>query len=91
MNMDEVYQQLRIFEQSLNHFADALNLAWHDIETHHNQLDPRWQDEYQRRYMALWEPLSEQLNAYRTRDLPMHLDLLKRKISLAEEYLQGPV
>ena len=92
MNMNEVYRQLMAFDQSLRQFSDALNTAWKDVEARHGQLDPMWQDDdLQKRYMALWQPLSETLSRYRTRELPVHLDHLNRKKILVEKYLNGPV
>jgi hypothetical protein len=89
MSMDDVLDQILRFEYALEQFGISLEHAWSDLQQRHEELDPDWQDDLQRRYMQIWIPIYERLSRYRTVELPDGFERIQTKERQAREYLNG--
>ncbi len=89
MSMDEVFDQMKYFHETLVEFNGNLRASMEDLTQHHNYVAPHWQDEMRREYDREWHPLEELMHNYTEREGPCYVRFLEAKLDNLYRYLYG--
>jgi len=89
MSMDEQYEQMVRFTQTLERFNEQMNASVRELEEKHNVVAPLWQDEMRKDYDREWQPLHERMVNYTRIEAQRYVDFLRTKARLLERYLRG--
>ncbi len=89
MSMDELFEQMKYFEEALVEFDNKLRVSMEDLRSHHDYVSPHWQDEMRREYDGQWNPLNEIMEHYLNREGPSYVEFLEIKLHKLYKYLYG--
>ncbi len=88
-SLDDVYEQMRLFDQALEDFNVELRTAASALEKLHDEARGLWKDEAGAAYQRAYEPLAEIMDGYLKTDAPRLEGFLEKKIRQLEQYLHG--
>lgn len=88
-NMNDQYEQMRIFRDALIRFNEQLGGSMRELESRHDHVSPHWQDDMRKEYDRQWEPLQAIMKRYLTRESRAYVEFLSIKIHALERYLYG--
>ncbi|MEO8953657.1 MAG: hypothetical protein ACR2H5_00770 [Ktedonobacteraceae bacterium] len=89
MSMDDQYKEMRRFQDEMARFNENLKASMHDLQAHHDHVDPHWHDAMRKTYDSHWEPLEQHIQQYIKREGPAYDRFLKSKIISLGRYLNG--
>jgi hypothetical protein len=87
--LDDVFEQMQIFDRALLEFNEALRLSVADLRKSDEEISALWQDEASARYRRVYEPLAESLDRYLRTDAPRFEGFLQAKVRQLGIYLHG--
>ena len=88
-SLDEVFDQMRSFQQSLKEFNDTLQHSASSLAKMHDEVSSLWRDAAALKYQSSYQPLAESLESYIRSDAPRFERFLENKIRQLEHYLTG--
>jgi predicted metal-dependent hydrolase len=88
-SLDEVYEQIRVFQRTLVEFNDEIRTSTSALAKSHETVCALWQDEAALRYRQAYEPLARSLDEYLRTSAPRFEGFLEIKLRQLERYLQG--
>jgi hypothetical protein len=87
-SLDEVYEQMRLFQRSLTGFNEEVRDSAASLAKSHEDVCGLWQDEAAQRYRQAYEPLAHSLDQYLRADAPRFERFMESKVRQLERYLQ---
>jgi uncharacterized protein YukE len=88
-SLDEVFDQMRAFEQALKEFNDAIRLSAASLAKIHDEVSSQWRDAAAAKYQLAYQPLAESLDRYVRSDAPRFERFLENKVLQLGHYLNG--
>jgi len=88
-SLDEVFEQMRLFDQALREFNAQLRASSTTLAQAHEQTTSLWKDAAALRYLQVYEPLAQSLDEYLRSGAPRFEQFLQAKIAQLEQYLNG--
>jgi uncharacterized protein YukE len=88
-SLDEVFDQMRAFQQSLKEFNDTLRFSASSLAKTHEEVSGLWRDTAAAKYQLSYQPLAESLENYIRSDAPRFERFLENKVRQLEHYLTG--
>lgn len=89
ITLDDVYEQMRAFEQALLAFNEALRVSAADLRKSDEEIAAIWRDEAAARYRQIYAPLTESLDRYIGADAPRFEHFLQAKVRQLGVFLHG--
>jgi hypothetical protein len=86
-SLDEVYEQMRVFQRTLMEFNDEIRASTAALSKAHENVCGVWQDEAGLRYRAAYEPLAHSLDNYLRANAPRFEKFMESKVGQLERYL----
>jgi hypothetical protein len=86
-SLDEVYEQMRLFQRTLTEFNAEIRASIAALSKAHENVCSIWQDEAALRYRAAYEPLAQSLDVYLRANAPRFEKFMESKIGQLERYL----
>lgn len=88
-NMNDQFEQMGYFCDALIRFNEQLQASMRELETHHEQVSPHWQDDMRKDYDRQWQPLTEMMQRYLRRESRNYVEFLTIKHHALGRYLYG--
>lgn len=88
-SLDEVYEQMRLFQRALIEFNTELRASATTLAKSHENVCGLWMDEAALRYRQAYEPLAHSLDEYLRGGAPRFEKFLESKVVQLERYLQS--
>ncbi len=88
-SLDEVFEQMRLFDQALREFNSELRASSTALALAHEQTTSLWKDAAAVRYLQAYEPLHRSLEEYLKGGAPRFEQFLQARVSQLEQYLNG--
>ena len=88
-SLDEVFEQMRLFDQALREFNSELRASSTALSRAHEQTTSLWNDAAAVRYLQAYEPLHQSLDDYLNGAAPRFEQFLQAKVAQLEQYLNG--
>ena len=88
-SLDEVFEQMRLFDQALREFNAELRASSLALTRAHEQTASVWKDAAALRYLQVYEPLAQALDEYLRAAAPRFEQFLQAKVLQLEQYLNG--
>ena len=88
-SLDEVFEQMRLFDQALREFNTELRASQSALRRAHEQTTSLWKDAAAVRYLQVYEPLAQSLDEYLRAGAPRFEQFLQAKVAQLEQYLNG--
>lgn len=89
MSMDEQFEQMKKFEDTLRVFNEHLRSSLNELQARHDDVSPHWQDEMRKQYDSIWGPFRDTMKRYTASEGPGYVEFLNIKIRALRRYLQG--
>jgi uncharacterized protein YukE len=89
ISLDDVYEQMRLFERALVEFNQEIHASTAALEESHQEVYALWRDEAAQRYLQTYEPLAKSLEDYLRGSAPRFERFLENKLGHLERYLHG--
>lgn len=89
MSMDDTFREMQRFNAELRKFNEQLQGSMRDLQNHHDQVSPIWQDEMRKEYDSQWQEFDDMMKRYLTREGPNYVQFLDKKIGDLSRYLYG--
>ncbi|MEO1432439.1 MAG: hypothetical protein AAFV71_25890 [Cyanobacteria bacterium J06633_8] len=87
--MDDTFREMQRFNAELRKFNEQLQSSMRDLQHHHHQVSPIWQDEMYKEYDSQWQEVDDTMKRYLTREGPKYVEFLQKKINDLSRYLYG--
>lgn len=88
-NMNDQYQQMGYFRESLIQFNTQLKGSMNELATYHDHVSPHWQDDMRKTYDQQWRPLDATMKRYLNHEGPKYVEFLSIKLHALRCYLHG--
>ncbi len=88
-SLDEVYEQMRLFERALREFDEELHVSSLALRKSDEDLSGQWRDQAAQRYRQVYDPLAQSLDQYLQHGAPRFEAFLESKVRQLEKYLHG--
>ena len=89
ISLDDVYEQMRLFERALVEFNQEIHASTAALEESHQEVYALWRDEAAQRYLQTYEPLAKSLEDYLRGSAPRFERFLENKLGHLGRYLHG--
>lgn len=89
MSMDEQYERMVYFRKDLIAFNERLKSSLADLQRHHDEVSPLWQDAMRKHYDVIWDPFKQNMSHYVKSEAPGYVEFLTHKMYDTERYLRG--
>jgi hypothetical protein len=86
-SLDEVYEQMRLFQQTLTEFNAEMRASAAELSKAHDQVCGIWQDEAAQGYRSAYEPLANSLDLYLRANAPRFEKFIESKAGQLQRYL----
>jgi hypothetical protein len=87
--LDDVFEQMQIFERALVEFNEALRLSAQDMRKSDEEIRALWLDKAAVQYRRIYEPLANSLDLYLRIDVPRFEAFLQAKVRQLDIFLHG--